>query len=85
MLHNAALMRYVTQDRRPVTVYVFDSRRVPLQAAQLQARHVGSQRVFVGNVRGVAVAASEQNGIGYALATNSSDEEAARLVLTAAR
>lgn len=81
---NAALMRFM-RNRKPVTVFVFDPRRVHMQPTAALRRHViDHEPVLAGKVRGVAVAASEQNGVGYALATDDSVEEAARLILTAA-
>jgi len=41
--------------------------------------------VYMGRVRGYSVAASERNGIGYAMASDLDDDENARLVLMAAR
>ena len=66
---NAALMRFM-RNRKPVTVFVFDPRRVHMQATPaLRRRMIDREPVLAGKVRGVAVAASEQNGVGYALAT----------------
>ena len=80
---NAALMRFM-RNRKPVTVFVFDPRRVHMQpTSALRERVIGREPVLAGKVRGVAVAASEQNGVGYALATDDSVDEAARLILTA--
>lgn len=83
---NAALMRFIRHDRRPVTVFVFDPKRVHMQPTlDIRRRMVDRESVLAGKLRGVAVAASERDGVGYALATDSSVEEAARLMLTAAR
>jgi len=83
---NAALIRFIRQNRKPVTVFVFDPRRVYMQPTPaLRRRIIDHEAVLAGKVRGVAVAASEQNGVGYALATDDSVDEAVRLVLTAAR
>ena len=81
---NAALIRFI-RNRKPVTVFVFDPHRVHMQPTPALRRHViDHEPVLAGKVRGVAVAASEQDGVGYALATDASVEEAARLILTAA-
>ncbi|MEM1032201.1 MAG: zf-HC2 domain-containing protein [Myxococcota bacterium] len=70
MQQRAALLQYVV-DRSPVTMYVFDPKRVPMRATRrLQPQKVGSNRVFVGELKGCAVAASEHNGVGYALASS---------------
>ncbi|HHH27586.1 MAG TPA: hypothetical protein ENK57_04440 [Polyangiaceae bacterium] len=81
---NAALIRFM-RNRKPVTVFVFDPRRVHMQpTAALRPRVIDHEPVLAGKVRGVAMAASEQDGVGYALATDASVDEAARLILTAA-
>ncbi len=85
MQHRAALLQYVLRDRHRVTVYVFDPRKVPLKGKRLQERKIGERQVYVGNVRGYSVAASERNGIGWALASDLNDQENAELVLSAAR
>jgi len=85
MQHRAALLQYVLRDRHRVTVYVFDPKKVPLKASRLQPRTVGERQVYVGNVRGYSVAASERNGIGWALASDLNDQENTELVLSAAR
>jgi hypothetical protein len=83
---NAALMRFIRQDRRPVTVFVFDPKRVHMcPTRQIHRRVINHESVLAGKLRGVAVAASEQDGVGYALATDASVEEAAQLILTTAR
>ncbi|MCC6522196.1 MAG: zf-HC2 domain-containing protein [Polyangiaceae bacterium] len=86
----AAMLQYVVNDRHRVTMYVFDPRRVPVVAAApqprlLHRRAVGARPVYVGHIRGFAVAASENDGIGYALASDLSDDESAQLVTVAAR
>lgn len=86
MHQRAALLQYVV-DRRRVTMYVFDPKRVPMRATRrLQRREVGTDRVFVGQLKGCTVAASEHNGIGYALASsNMEGDEAVQLLVQAAR
>ena len=86
MQQNAALMQYVLRNRHRVSVYVFDPQRVPLRASRLQPRHIGNRSVFVGHVRGYSVAASESaDGIGYALASDLTDDESAKLLVSASR
>ncbi len=81
--HDAALMQF-RGDRNRVTLYVFDPSRVPLHANRLRPRTVGSTRLYLGRVRGYAVAASERDGVGYALASDLGDEESARVLIQAA-
>jgi anti-sigma factor RsiW len=82
--NHAAVLQYMMRNTHRVTVYVFDPQRVPMRAGLLEARNVGSQHVFVGRLRGYSVAASSGNGVGYALASDLSDEESSKLVLAAA-
>lgn len=86
MHQRAALLQYVV-DRNRVTMYVFDPKKVPMRAThRLHHRQIGPDRVFVGELKGCTVAASEHNGIGYALASSSmKDDEAVQLLVQAAR
>lgn len=81
----AAMLQYLLRKRHRVSVYVFDPARVPLKANRLRPRRYGSRHVYVGQVRGYAVAASEQNGVGWALASDLSNDESAQLLLVAAK
>lgn len=80
-----AMLQYMLRNRHRVTVYVFDAQRVPLRARSLEHRNVGKQRIYVGRLRGYSVAASENNGIGYALASDLDNDQNAELVRVAAR
>lgn len=80
-----AMLQYMVRNRHRVTVYVFDSRRVPLKGNHLEHRKVGKQKIYVGHLRGYSVAASERNGVGYALASDLSGDENAKMVAVAAR
>lgn len=81
----AAMLQYMLRNRHRVTVYVFDPERVPMRANHLESRKVGQHRIYVGKLRGYSVAASSSQGVGYALASDLSDDESARLVVAAAR
>lgn len=81
----AALLQYTVEGGHRVTVYVFDPRAVPVQASALRQRVVRERPVYVGKLRGYSVAAAEQSGVGYALASDLDDDESTRLVLAAAR
>lgn len=76
----AAIFRYRLSNH-PVTVYVYDARRVPLRGV-LEPKVVHNQPVSVGERRGYSIAAREQRGVGYAVATDLNDEESAELVST---
>jgi hypothetical protein len=82
----AAMLRYVRSNRnRMVTLYVFDTQRVPVNSNRLEARHVGARKVYVGQWHGYVVGATEQDGVGYALTADElTDQEATDLVLAAA-
>lgn len=82
---HAAMLQYATGDRRRMTLYVFNPARVPVQANRLKSRMVGNSHVYLGHVRGYAVAASERDGVGYALASDLSDKETEEAIVMAAR
>ncbi len=76
----AASLRYQVAGH-PVTLYVYDSKRVPLSKA-LQARWVGDEEVYVGRRGNYSIGAAEHNRVGYAVATDLSDSETAELLAT---
>ncbi len=71
---------YYHIDGHRFTVYVFDAERVPLQRTNLKPRVVRDRPVFVGTRRGYSIAAVENRGVGYALATDLDTLESAELV-----
>lgn len=75
---HAASLRY-NMGGRHVTLYVYNSTRVPIES-RLKARTVRNEPVYVGTRRGVSIAAAEHRGVGYALASDFSDDESAELV-----
>ncbi|AKT43963.1 anti-sigma factor family protein [Chondromyces crocatus] len=80
----AALLQYTVQGGHRVTVYLFNSQVVPVQKAPvLRPRIVHERPVYVGRISGYSVVAAERSGVGYALATDLSDEESTQLVLAA--
>jgi anti-sigma factor RsiW len=85
LVRDAALLQYMMNDRRRVSVYVFDPSRVAVTSDRLRPRHFGPRHVYVGRVRGYSVAASVEpkGGIGFALASDLSDDESAHLALMA--
>ncbi len=80
-----AMLQYMLRDQHRVSLYVFDAKRVPLRANRLKPKHVGARNVYVGNMRGYSVAASERDGVGYVLASDLPSDESAKMVLAAAR
>lgn len=82
----AGMLQYVKRNKNRVTMYVFNTRRVNVRSSKLASRRVGARKVYVGKVKGYPVAASERDGIGYALtADDLSADEASNLVLAATR
>ena len=79
----AAALQYMVRDRQRLTMYVFDPRRVTMQPGRLAPRRIEAGMVYVGHVRGYTVCASERDGVGYALASDLSDDESARLLAKA--
>lgn len=77
---HAAIFRYRISNH-PVTVYIYNARRVPLRGV-LEPRVVHNQPVHVGERHGYSIAAREQRGVGYAIATDLNDDESAELVST---
>jgi anti-sigma factor RsiW len=80
----AALMRYILRNRHRVTLYVFDSGRVPVAEGRVAHRHHAARNIFVGNVRGYNVAAAERHGVGYAVTSDVSDDELTHMLVAAA-
>lgn len=75
----AASLRYRIAGHR-LTVYIYDSSRVPVRST-LQQRLVRDEQVYVGSRHGVSIAATERNnGVGYAIATDLNKDESAELV-----
>ncbi|WP_437315599.1 anti-sigma factor family protein [Sorangium sp. So ce385] len=81
----AALLQYIVRGNHRVTVYLFNSRAVPVQKAQpiLQPRVVRERPVYVGKINGYSVVAAEHSGVGYALASDLGDDLSTQLVLAA--
>jgi hypothetical protein len=80
----AASLRYSLDGHR-VTVYVYDSSRYPLRSVALERRIVRDIPVYVGTRRGYSIAAAEERGVGYAVATDLNDVESAELVAASFR
>jgi anti-sigma factor RsiW len=80
----AALLQYTLAGGHRVTVYLFNSRALPVQNAPvLRPRFVRQRPVYVGRINGYSVAAAEDSGVGYALASDLGDEESTQLVAAA--
>jgi anti-sigma factor RsiW len=77
-------LQYTVPDGKHVTVYVFNPRVVPVQAAtRLKSRTVRQRSILMGRLRGYSVAAAEQSGVGYAFASDLDTDESAQMVLAA--
>jgi anti-sigma factor RsiW len=91
---NAAVLQYKFKGHR-LTVYVFDSRTIPMSRTRLRSRpverrldagssvasgHVAAAPVYVGNFRGFSVGATERAGVGYAWASDFDEEKNVQLV-----
>jgi anti-sigma factor RsiW len=76
--HQAASLRYRMPGRR-FTVYVYDPRKVTVNGS-LPRRIVHNAPLYVGEWRGYTVAAKEQRGIGYAMASDLDDATTAELI-----
>jgi anti-sigma factor RsiW len=68
-------------DKHRLTMYIFDAERVPLRNTRvLKPQVVRDRPVFVGTKRGYSIAAIENRGVGYAIATDLDAQESAELV-----
>ncbi|MFT3773329.1 MAG: zf-HC2 domain-containing protein [Minicystis sp.] len=76
-----AMPQGTTADGKRITIYAFNPRVVPVRAARLEPRMMQKRPVLVGHLRGYAVAALEENGVGYAIASDS--DESTKMVVTA--
>ncbi|MBX3184720.1 MAG: hypothetical protein KIT72_05055 [Polyangiaceae bacterium] len=76
---NAASFHYRMGAHR-VTVYVYDSERVPVRYI-LKPRVLRNTPVYMGSRRGYTIAAVERRGVGYAVATDLDEPESAELVV----
>jgi len=76
---NYDLPGYDAPAGRRITLYVYDSERVPVHAS-LEPRMVQNQAVYVGKRRGYSIAARQRAGIGYAIATDLDDQESAEII-----
>lgn len=79
----AAMLQYSLAGGHRVTVYVYDPRRVKPESAKLTPRVVRNNPMLVGNVRGYNIAATERQGVGYAIATDLDEPESVELAAAA--
>lgn len=80
----AAMLQYTLDGSHRISIYVFDPRRIGHHPSRLQPKVIGSKPVYVGQIRGWSIAAAEQSGVGYAIASDLGDEASAELALAAA-
>lgn len=78
----AAMFQYVIQNGRRVSVYVYNPKKVRIAASPaLRERVVDNAPVYVGYVRGYSVAVTDRRGVGYAMASDLSENESSHLIL----
>ncbi len=75
-----AVPQGTTADRKHITIYAFNPRVVPRARCALEPRMVRHRPVLVGRVRGYAVAALEESGVGYAIASDFDDESTTKMI-----
>jgi anti-sigma factor RsiW len=80
----AAMLQYTLAGGHRISIYVYDPHYVRTSPSRLRQTVIGSEPVYIGHVRGWSVAAAEQRGVGYAVASDLNDEESAELALAAA-
>jgi hypothetical protein len=74
-------VQYTVDGGKQLTMYIFNPRVLPVQATRLEPRVVRHHPMYVGRLRGYSVAALEQSGIGYAIASDLDADESARMVI----
>lgn len=81
----AAMLQYEVPQQngevRRVSIFVFDPRRIQVNDADLSARPVGTTQVRVGHQNGYSVAVMQNDGVGYALASDMNEDETAELAV----
>jgi anti-sigma factor RsiW len=80
----AAMLQYTLAGGHRISIYVYDPHRIRTNPSRLRQKVIGSEPVYIGHVRGWSVAAAEQRGVGYAIASDLNEEESAELALAAA-
>lgn len=80
----AAVLQYSMAGGHRISVYVYDPRRVRPESSTLRQRVIQDSPVYVGNVRGYNVAATERRGVGYAVATDLDERENIELIAASA-
>ncbi len=66
-----------------LTMYIFNPHVVSVHASRLEERMVRHRPILVGRLRGYSVAALEQSGVGYAVASDFDQDESTKMVLAA--
>jgi anti-sigma factor RsiW len=79
----AAMLQYVMDDARRVSVLVYDAEKIQIGAEELAPRAVGDAEVRVGRQKGYSVAATERAGEGYVLVSDLDPERSAQLAAMA--
>lgn len=76
---STAILQYQNAGKHRITVYVFNSKAIPLRmpTRRLEERVVKERPVYVGNVGGYWVAAVERSGVGYAVASDIGADQSA--------
>jgi anti-sigma factor RsiW len=79
----AAMLQYVMDDARRVSVLVYDAEKIQIGAEELAPRAVGNAEVRVGRQKGYSVAATERAGEGYLLVSDLDPDKSAQLAASA--
>jgi anti-sigma factor RsiW len=79
----AAILQYVMDDARRVSVLVYDSDKIRIGSEELAPRAIGNAEVRVGRQKGYSVAATERAGQGYLLVSDLDPDKNAQLAAMA--
>ena len=74
-------VQYMVPDGKRITMYIFNPRVLPVHTTRLEPRVVRKHPMLVGNLRGYSIAALEDSGVGYALASDLDADQSTRMVL----
>lgn len=80
----AAMLQYTVQqggETRRVSVFIFDPRRIQVNDGDLTPQAVGTTEVRVGHSNGYSVAVTQNNGVGYALASDMDEADTVELAV----
>ena len=80
----AAMLQYTVQqgsETRRVSVFIFDPRRIQVNDGDLTPHAVGTAQVRAGHSNGYSVAVMQNDGVGYALASDMDEDDTVEMAV----